>query len=279
MPGYFETMRLPLLRGRDITGQDDVRAPGVVIINERAASRYWPGEDAIGKRITFDQGKTWLAVIGIAKNAKQYDWAADPFDEVYLAALQNHQFLEDPAAHFNYITLVLRTAGNPADLASAVKAAVWSFDRNLPVSEVVTMDQAVADANAQPRFEMLLLGVFAGIALLLAAVGIYGVMTYAVARRTHEIGIRISLGASRADVLRMVAGQGMVQAVSGSVAGICGALALARLMAGMLYGVKPTDALTFAGVGSVLSVVALLAILVPARRATRIEPMLALRND
>jgi putative ABC transport system permease protein len=283
MPGYFQTMRLPLLRGRAITDNDDARAPGVVIINERAANEYWPGEDPIGKRVTFDDDKrnppTWLTVIGVAKNAKQEDWAAKPYPEVYLAALQNRDFLGDGDAHMAYLTLVVRTAGDPADAAGAVKQTVWAFDRNLPISEVLTMDRVVADANAQPRFETLLLGVFAAVALLLAAVGIYGVMSYSVSRRTHEIGIRISLGASRTEVLWMVLRQGMAQALAGTAAGVAGALVLSRLMAKMLYGVRPTDPVTFGGVAMVLGLAALLATCVPARTATRIEPMVALRNE
>lgn len=149
----------------------------------------------------------------------------------------------------------------------------------VPISDVVTMDEVVAEANAQPRFEMLLLGVFAPIALLLAAVGIYGVMSYSVSRRTHEIGIRISLGASRGDVLRMVARQAMAQALIGTVAGVAGAVLLSKLMAKMLYGVQPTDPLTFAAVTIVLGLAALLATTVPARRAARIEPMRALRSE
>ncbi len=278
MPGYLETMRLPLIRGRDISARDDTSAPGVVLINERAAARYWPGEDAIGKRITFDD-HTWLTVTGIVKNAKQGDWTSPIYPEVYLAALQNHAFLTDPAAHFAYLTLVVRTAGDPAALAPAVKQTVWSFDRNLPVSEVLTMDGVVADATAEPRFEMLLLGIFAGIALVLAAVGIYGVMSYSVTRRTQEIGIRLSLGASQADVLRMVVRQGMTLALAGAAAGVAGALLLSRLMAGMLYGVRPADPLTYVGVATLLGLVALVATYVPARRATRVDPMTALRYE
>jgi putative ABC transport system permease protein len=168
---------------------------------------------------------------------------------------------------------------NPADMAPAVKQTVWSIDRNLPISDVLTMDRVVADANAQPRFEMLLLGVFAAIALVLAAVGIYGVISYSVSRRTREIGIRISLGASRTDVLRMVVRQAIVQALAGAVAGLAGALVVSRLIAKMLYGVQPTDPITFGGVAIVLALAAMLAAFVPARRAARIEPMIALRNE
>jgi putative ABC transport system permease protein len=283
MPGYFETMRLPVLRGRAIDVTDGPGAPGVALINERAAQQYWPGADPIGQRVSFKNdtngSPVWLTVIGIVKDARQYSWTAALDAEVYLAAMQNRDFLGEPGSHSSYLTLVIRTAGSPADMTSAVKQAVWGFDRNLPISEVVTMDGVVADATAEPRFEMLLLGAFAAVALVLAAVGIYGVMTYAVARRTHEIGIRISLGASRSEVLGLVLRQGMWQAVTGAAAGLAGALLLARLMTKMLYGVKPSDPVTFGGVAAVLAAAALLAIVVPARRATRIEPMTALRNE
>ena len=288
MPGYFETMRLPLRGGRAIADSDDARAPGVVIINDRAARSYWPGQDPIGKRIAIggddkSGSPTWLTVIGVVANAKQIDWAQEPDPEMYLAALQQRNFLGesgDPIEpHMAYITLVARSGGNPADLATAMKRAVWSLDRNLPISEVLTMDRVVADATAQPRFEVLLLGMFAAIALLLAAVGIYGVMNYAVSRRRREIGIRMSLGASRTAVLWMVVRQAAVQALAGAIAGVAGALLLGRLMATMLYGVRPTDPVTFGGVAIVLGVAALLATSVPARKASRIEPMVALRAE
>jgi putative ABC transport system permease protein len=278
MPGYFETMRLPLLRGRNIQPSDDMHAPGVVVINEHAARRYWPAEDPIGKRIAVGDGK-WLTIVGIAKDARQGAWAGEIYSEVYLAALQNGDFLGEPGSHASYITLVVRTAGDPAAMTAAVRDAVWSFDRNLPISEIVTMDQAIARQNAQPRFEMLLLGVFATIALLLAAVGIYGVMSYSVSRHTHEIGIRLSLGATLGNVLRMVVGQGMLLALAGSVAGLAGSLALSRLMKGLLYGVSPFDPLTFAVVTAVLYLVALLSSGIPALRATRIDPMTAMRVE
>jgi predicted permease len=287
MPGYFQVMRLPLRRGRFITDQDNGSSPEVVLINERAAREYWPGENPVGQRITLpgkESGQpTWLTVIGVVANARQEDWAADPDPEMYLAALQSPDFLGDGsaaiAAHMSYITLVVRSDGNPADLAAAVLQTVRSLDRNLPISEVLTMEQAVADANAQPRFEMLLLGLFGGVALVLAAIGIYGVMNYAVSRRTREIGIRMSLGANRGDVLRMVLRQAMVQALVGTAVGVGGAILLAKLMTKMLYGVQPTDPLTFGGVTIVLSLAALLATCVPARKATQIEPMVALRSE
>jgi putative ABC transport system permease protein len=287
MPGYFETMRLPLRRGRFISAHDDARTPGVVIINERAAREYWPGESPVGKRIVIGSTNTgqpdWLTVIGVVANAKQEDWASDPDPEMYLAALQNHDFLgegTDPISpHMSYITLVVRGDVNTTALASEVQQSVWSIDRNLSISQVLTMDEAVAAATAQPRFEMLLLALFGAVALVLAAVGIYGVMNYAVARRTREIGIRMSLGASRTDVLRMVARQAISQAAVGTAVGVAGAVLLSKLMTRMLYGVKPTDPSTFGGVAIVLGLAALLATFVPARRAARIEPMVALRNE
>jgi putative ABC transport system permease protein len=285
MPGYFQTMRLPLRRGRAITERDDTGEPGVVIINERAAREYWPGEDPIGKRITLDDDKNgrpiWLTVVGVTANAKQSDWAAVPDSEIYIAALQNRAFLGDGTmgSHMAYITLVVRANENPVSLTSAMKQAVWSFDRNLPISEVVTMERVIADANAQPRFEMLLLGVFGAVALALAVIGIYGVMNYSVSRRTREIGIRISLGARRVDVIRMVAQRAMLQAVAGGAAGVAGAALLSKLMTRMLYGVQPTDPITFGGVVAVLGLAAIIATCVPARRATRIAPMTALRNE
>ena len=279
MPGYFETMKLPLLRGRTLSATDDQRAPGVILINERAANTFFAGQDPLGKRMRLADGKDWLTIIGVVKNAMIYDWTSVPYPEVYLSMLQNRDLLDDPHAHFSYITLVARTTGNPADMAAAVKRVVWSFDRNLPVSEVTTMDDAVAKATAQPRFEMMLLTVFAAVALVLAAAGIYGVMNYSVSRRTHEIGIRMSLGATRGEILRMVLTQGVRQALAGSAFGIAGALILSRLMGEMLYGVRPSDPTTFAAVAVVLGMTALLASCVPARRAIRIEPVIALRNE
>ena len=286
-PGYFDAMRLPLVRGRDVSEADNATAPGVVIINENAAKQYWPSEDPIGKRISFDDDKvnppTWLTIVGIAKDAKQDSWTDTATPEAYLAAFQNHDFLGDSGAeiesHMSYITLVARTAADPAAVASAMKEAAWSFDRNLAISQVVTMDGVVAEANAQPRFEMMLLSIFAAVALVLAAVGIYGVISYSASRRTHEIGVRMSLGATRADVLLLVVRQGVWLAAVGSVTGIAGALLLSRLMAKLLYGVQPTDPLTFAAVAVGLGVVAMLACYIPAQRAMRIDPMAALRYE
>jgi len=286
-PGYFQTMRLPLIRGRDITDADNTTAPGVVIINERAAKEYFPGEDPIGKRVAFDDDITnpgrWLTIIGIAKDAKQDDWTATPYPEAYLALFQNQDFLgtsgTEAGRHMTYITLVARTVGDPSTAASAMKQAAWSFDRNLAISQVVTMDGVVAEATAQPRFEMFLMTIFAAVALVLASVGIYGVISYSASRRTHEIGVRMSLGATRAQVLLLVVRQGMWLALAGSFSGLVGALLLSRFMAKLLYGVQPTDPATFAAVATGLAMVAILACYIPARRAMRIDPVAALRCE
>jgi putative ABC transport system permease protein len=259
----------------------------VVIVNEQAARQYWPGEDPIGKRVCFDDDTTnptaWLTIIGIAKDAKQDNWTDKATPEAYLAAFQNHDYLGDSGTeaskHMNYITLVARTALDPALAASAMKEAARSFDRNLAITQVVTMDGVVAEANSQPRFEMLLLTIFAAVALVLAVVGIYGVISYSASRRTHEIGVRMSLGATRGDVLFLVVRQAVWLAVAGSVAGIAGALLLSRLMAKLLYGVQPTDPATFVVVAIGLGLVAMLACYIPARRAMRIDPIAALRYE
>jgi putative ABC transport system permease protein len=254
----------------------------VVVVNELLANRYWPGEDPIGKRITLDdsqQGATWITVIGVVKNVARGEWAAPQQEEIYLPFLQNRSYLEDPHPRVAYQTLVVRTSGEPAALAPSVRNAVWSLDRNLPVSEIQTMDQVIAHSTAQPRFNLFLLATFAGVALVLAAVGIYGVMSYSVSRRTHEIGLRMALGARPGDMLRLVVGQTMTLALVGAGAGLVGALALGRFMSSFLYGVRASDPVTFLAVSLILSAVALLASYIPARRATRIDPLLALRHE
>lgn len=283
MPGYFRTMEIPIVRGRDVAEADQLSAPGVVVVNEALARKVWPGEDPIGKRITLDDptktASNWLTIVGVAKNAKQNEWAAPIYFEIYLPYLQHRDFRESPKSTWAYLTLVARIAGDPSALAPAIESEVRSLDRDVVVSQVQTMEQVVADSTAQPRFYLLLLGTFAAVALVLAAVGIYGVMSYSVSRRTHEIGIRMALGAERRDVLRLVVGQGMVLALTGAAAGLLGALGLTRLMASLLYGVQPNDPATFLAVTIVLCLVALAANYIPARRATKIDPMVALRYE
>ena len=287
MPGYFDAMRLPIRRGRAITSQDDAMSEAVVIINERASNKFWPGGNPIGKRIAIRdrdiERQSWLRIIGVTANASLDDMVTEPYPEIYLAALQTPAFMgegSDPASlHMTYLTLVARGDGDPAKLATQMLQVVRSFDRNLPVSQVLTMDEAVSVATAEPRFEMMLLGLFAAVALVLAAVGIYGVMNYAVAKRTREIGIRMSIGAGRREIFRMVILQAIRQALAGTLVGVVGAIMLSRLITKMLFGVQPNDPLTFVGVTMILGLAVLLATAIPARKAIQIEPMMALRSE
>ena len=278
LPGYLETMKIAIERGRGIEAGDTKGAPGVVVINEYMAQRYWPGENAIGKRISLDNPSSsrlpaWLTVVGIVKNAVRYDWAAPPAEEFFLPYLQHTGTMS------HYITLVVRTKGDPAALAPVVGNGIWQIDRNVTISEVQTMNAVVERANAEARFNMALLAVFASVATVLSAIGIFGVMSYAATRRRREIGIRLALGARPAEILQLITGEGMVLALCGTVAGIGGALMLTRFMARLLYGVPPVDPLTFIAVPLLLTTVALAACLIPAFRAARISPVAALRQE
>jgi putative ABC transport system permease protein len=281
LPGYFETMGRALVRGRDFDLHDDLGAPEVVIVNAFMAERHWPGLDPIGKRITLsDPGRdpVWLTVVGVTRNGARREWAEAAKEELFLPFLQT-KYREAPQSWYSYLTLVVRGTGESAALAPALRAAVWDTDPDVSISAVQTMDEVVARATASPRFYLLLLGSFASVALALAAVGIYGVMSYSVAQRQNEIGIRMALGARPADVLRLVMGEAMGVAAAGAAAGLAAALALTRLMSGLLYGVAATDPATFAGVGAVLIAVSLAATYIPARRAVRIDPLSALRAE
>jgi putative ABC transport system permease protein len=281
-PGYFATMRIPILRGRDVAETDRQGTPGVVVINDVMAKTHWPGVDPIGRRITFDDS-TWLTVIGIVKNTVRASLSAPPEDEMFLPFAQRPGYVKGIGAS-RTMTLVARIAcarvqcGVSAS-AAPIQEAIRSVEHNAPISAVVTFDALLRSATAESRFYLTLLVAFAAIAVVLAAVGVYGVMAYAVSRRTHEIGIRIALGAEPVWVVRSVVAEGVSMASVGAVAGLATALGLTRLMRGILYGVSPTDAWTFAAVTGLLVVVALVASLVPARRATRVDPLVALRAE
>ena len=283
-PGYFRAMRIPLLRGRDIVNSDRIDAAPVVIINEIMAKRHWPNDDALGKRISIDDS-TWATVVGIAKNMVQQDWGAPPEPEMFFPYAQQRVFLTGTASRYAYLTLVARVACgarercNPAAFTTPIIRAIREIDRNVPISNVQTMSSVANQATAESRFYLVLLGAFAAIALTLAAVGIYGVMSYSVTRRTHEIGIRIALGAEQGTVLRFIVRQGMTVALVGAGVGLVAAFALTRLMGRLLFGVGPTDPTTFAVVTTTLCAVALAASYLPARRATRVDPLTALRSD
>ncbi|MEO7083690.1 MAG: ABC transporter permease [Gemmatimonadaceae bacterium] len=282
-PGYFRTMHASLLRGRDFTDADRVGAPKVVVINDYMAKRYWPGLDAIGKRILMDTSA--ITIVGVVKNMVREDWAAPAEEEFFFPYAQQHNYTGGDGSHFSYMTLVARAvcdAGRTCDaaaLTAPIVNVVRGIDRNIPISGVSTMDALVSEATGDTRLYLALLGAFAIIAIVLASVGIYGVMSYSVARRTHEIGIRIALGAEPRGVLGMIVKQGMTVAVIGATAGVVVALGLTTLMSGLLYGVAPRDPVTFVGVIGVLCGVAFVASYVPARRATRIDPLAALRSD
>lgn len=280
-PGYFRTMQIPILRGRDVRDSDNLPAARVVVINDYLAHRYWPGEDPIGKRITLDDptaNPSWLTVVGVVKNTVRSSWVDPPEEEVFVPYLQTLH-AGNPVPSSAYITLVVRSDGDPASLAPAIRATVHSLDRSAPVSEVQTMERVVAEATGQSRFYLVLLGTFAAVALALAGVGIYGVMSYSVSRRAREIGIRMALGAERREVIRMVIQQGMVSALLGLAVGLVAALGLTRLLANLLYSVKPADPGTFVIASAALAVVALGASYIPARRAAKVDPMVALRYE
>jgi len=282
MPGYFATMGIPLVRGRDVSAADDAGAPHVVVVNERFATEHWPGQDPVGKRISREEElgpAGWLTVVGVAKDTRQLTWDAPPRGEIYLPVAQEASYRDDVASHYSYLTVVARTAGDPAALAGAVRATVHDLSPGATVSDVATMTEVVREATSRPRFYLLLLAAFATLALVLAAVGIYGVMSYAVSRRSQEIGIRMALGAQRRDVVKLVVGQGVRLAVVGVAVGLAAAVGLTQLMVGLLYGVRPADPPTLVAVAVVLVGVAFLASFLPARRATRIDPMAALRSD
>jgi predicted permease len=287
-PGYFTAMRLPILRGRDVTDADRLGSPDVVLVNDFLARRYWPNEDAIGKRIALDpeaERPAWVTVIGVVKNAVQSDWASPASEEMFLPYLQDRQYLENAGGHVGWMTLVVRASCaesrrcNAGSLAPAVRESIASLDRAVPVTAVQTMDDVIAGANARPRFTLVLLATFAGVALVLAAVGIYGVISYAVSRRTHEIGVRMALGATPRSVVRLIVGQGMRVVAAGVAVGLAGALLVTRLMTNVVYGIRVTDPVTYAAVSVLLVVVALVASYVPARRATRIDPLASMRAD
>jgi putative ABC transport system permease protein len=281
-PGYFKTMRIPILAGRDITDADRVGGPGVVVVNQFMANRYWP-EGAIGKRISIDDS-TLVTIVGVVKNDVRGQWAAPPAEEMFLPFMQQKAYLTPGAGPTSAMTLVARVSCERSDcdaaaLATPIRRAIRSVDRGAPISAVETMSAVVATATAEQRFYLVLLAAFAGIAVVLAGVGIYGVMSYSVSRRTHEIGIRIALGAEPSSVVRAVVGRGVGVAAIGAGVGLVLAVALTGMMKSILYGVSPTDTVTFASVTSLLLGVALAASLVPALRATRADPLAALRSD
>ncbi|HSB12386.1 MAG TPA: ABC transporter permease [Blastocatellia bacterium] len=272
-PDYFKAMRISVVAGREFTDRDTSDAPRVVVINEAMSRRYWLDEDPLGKRIAFDgtnAGPNWRQIIGVVRDVRHTSLDSAPKPEIYIPFPQFPSF---------FMTLVVRTTGDPLSLVGAIRGEVLAIDKNQPISNVHTMEQLVSDSVAQRRFNMLLLGVFGAVALVLSAVGIYGVMSYSVAQRTHELGVRMALGAQTSNLVALVVRQGMVLALFGVGVGLAAAFALTRLMSSLLYGVSTTDPLTYSLIGLLLAGVALLACYLPARRATKVDPMVALRYE
>lgn len=271
-PGYLQTMQIPLLAGREFTENDNQNSARVMIINETMARQFWPHESPIGKRVTMkDWGPPLTGeIVGVAGDVKINGLDAAIGPAIYW-----------PYSQFpvNFNAIVVRGDTDPLRLVSAVKNQIWSVDKNQPISKIATMEQVLSDSIAQRRLYLVLLGVFAGAALLLAAVGIYGVMSYSVSQRTHEMGIRLALGAAQTEILKLILGRGAKLALLGVATGILAATALTRLMSSLLFGVRPSDPATLVSVAVLLMLVAMAACYIPARRAMRVDPMIALRYE
>ncbi len=269
-PGYFRAMGIRLLRGREFTEADNADAPKIVLISETMARRYFSEEDPVGKRLVFGGASDLREIVGVISDVKFFGLNLDARPSMYFPHQQN------PARG---MSLVVRTQGNPLTLATAIRGQVSALDRDLAVSNVMTMEQLVGVSLAEPRFVLLLLGAFAAVAMLLSAIGVYGVVSYSVTQRSHEIGVRMALGAQMSDVLKLVVGQGMTLVLGGVGLGLIAAFALSRVMESLLFGVSATDGTTFAATSVILAGVALGACFVPARRATKVDPMVALRYE
>ncbi len=272
-PDYFNVMGISMLRGRGLTERDGTDTTRVVVINEAMADRYFSDEEPIGKRIAFDQlngGPNWREIVGVVRNVKHSALDSNPQPEFYIP------FTQSPSP---FMTFVVRTAGDPLSLVGVVRAEVLGVNKDQPISNVHTMGELVSNSVAQRRFNMLLLSIFAGVALLLAGVGIYGVMSYSVAQRTQELGLRMALGARTSHVLVLVVKQGMALAFVGIGIGLGASFALTRILASLLYGISPTDPVTFSVIALLLASVAFVACYVPARRGTKVDPMIALRYE
>jgi putative ABC transport system permease protein len=269
-PDYFTTMQIPILKGRAFTDQDKAGAQPVIIVNETLARNYWPGQEAIGKRIRFDgPDNPWMEIVGVSKDVR-HELTLEVTPEYYLPHAQDG---------WSSMVLVARTTVDPASLAGSIRQDVWAIDKDQPVFDVRTMQEVRSLSVGLQQFNSVMIGIFAAVALLLASIGIYGVMAFAVTQRTQEIGIRMALGARKTDVLKMVVGNGMKLAFLGLAIGLVASWLLTRFISSLLFGVEPTDPLTFGAVSLCLLVAALLACYLPARRATKVDPLEALRYE
>jgi putative ABC transport system permease protein len=278
-PDYFHTMRIPVRQGRAFDQHDDLRAPGAMIVNETLAQQVWPDGNAVGQRVLLGGGaidSIWRTVVGVVGNVRHRGLDADARPEMYIPEAQ---WPAGTGTAQRSLYLAIRTSGDPARLVGPLRATLGSLDPDAPLAEVQTMTDALGSWAAERRLTMLVITLFAILALTLGAVGVYGVMAHLVAQRTREIGIRVALGALPGEILRLVAVQGTTMAALGIVVGTAGSLAATRLLSGMLFHVRPTDPLTFAGTAAILALVAAAATLVPALRATRVDPIEALRSE
>jgi putative ABC transport system permease protein len=276
MGDYFRVMQIPVRAGHDFTEMDRERQPLVAIVNEELVRQFFPRDNPVGSRIRWagDSGPPqWMKIVGVVGDVKHSGLNQPTDPAVYTPFVQSDERWR------RFMTLAIRTDNSTSGLVEEVKAQVWSVDGQIPVSDVQTMDQRMAVSLARQRFYTLLLGAFAAVAVILAGVGIYGVVAYTASQSTHEIGIRMALGGQRRDVLRLIVAEGAKLTFVGILIGIVGALALTRVMAGLLFEVKPADPAIFAAVAILLALVALAACYIPARRATRVDPMVALRYE
>jgi putative ABC transport system permease protein len=267
-PGYFATMKIPMLQGRDFDNHDIRDTTPVAIVNEVLAKRHWPGENAIGQRLRL--GANWMTIVGIIKNVKQTDWTENPDDEIYLPHAQSD-------AGFSFMTVVMRAHGDPLALRKPVEEQVRSLDKDVPIAHVQSMEQVIADKLWRGRLAMTLLGLFAAVAVSLAALGIYGAISYSVSQRTSEIGIRMALGARSGDVLRMILLQGLTVVGVGITVGLFGAWILTRTLGSLLFGVTARDPVTFIAVPIILIALSVVACCLPALRASKVDPVTALK--
>jgi putative ABC transport system permease protein len=270
---YFSAMKIPILHGREFGAQDDDSHALVAVVNEAMVRRYWPDQEPLGQQVQLVNAQPfgrWFTVIGVAANSRDRGLGMETRPTVYVSALQSL---------VRGSGILVRTKADPVAMASDLRAAIRSVKADISLGPARTLDDLLSDSLSPQRFSVTLLSLFTGIALGLALIGVYGVMAYMVAQRTREIGLRMALGAKPRDMLRMVVGQGFKLAAIGMTAGLLGALASARLMNGLLFGVKAHDPLTAISVGFALVSVALLACFLPARRAMRVEPMAALRDE
>jgi predicted permease len=269
---YFRAMRIPLRAGRLFSDTDHANAPLVAIITDMMVQRFWPAEDPLGQRITVNWQGRWrtMEVVGVVGRMRHDGLDIDPRPEVFMP------FSQVP---FGSMTFVVRSSGDPGAMIQALKARIWTVDPTLPFFDIATVDALVSQSLAPRRSMMQLLGGLAGLAFLLAAAGVFGVLSFSIARRTREFGVRIAMGAAAGDIVRLVLGEGMTLVGAGVVCGLAGALAATRVLGALLYSVSPTDPLTLIVTTALLLVVAMFACYVPARRATRVDPLVALRVD